>query len=216
VQLQPLGNAVQAAAQPLDATLTALPSFAADAGPALQSLGDNAPLLQRLSSGALGPVQRLAPVAARLDTFAGKLAPVTTALDSGHVFRDLLRLMFGWARTIQQRDGLGHIFGLRLTVNARDLTSAVERLLRVHPKAPTHAHAHARTVAALAPVAAAPAAATAAPSPLAAPVSALKQTVQHVVGPATAAVKSAAAGIAAPVQSTDKQLQGLLSYLLGR
>ena len=212
-QLQPLGTAVQAAAPPLDATLTALPSFTRDAKPALASLAQNAPQLQRLSAGALAPVRALAPVASRLDSVARQAGPVSTALDSGNVFRDLLRLMYGWARTIQQRDGLGHIFGLRLTLNTRDLQSALERLLRLHPS--TQAAKHARPRAATAP-AAAGASTPAATAPAQRKPADVVSALQQLVGSTTSAVNKTVAGLAPPVQSTVQQLQGLLRYLTGR
>jgi hypothetical protein len=126
-----------------------------------------------------------------------------TALDSGNVFRDLLALMYGWARTIQQRDGIGHIFGLRLTLNANDLTSTIQRLLQLHPSG-HHAGATAapRRVVRTPPAAAGAPTLTPAPTPVATP------------APAST-VQSTTAGVGASLQSTTKQLSGLLSYLLG-
>jgi phospholipid/cholesterol/gamma-HCH transport system substrate-binding protein len=206
-QLQPLGAAIQGVAPPLLATLAALPSFAVQARPALDALAQNAPLLQRLSVGAYPAVRRLAPVASRLTTDASQLAPVVTALDSGNVFRDLLRLMFGWARTIQQRDGIGHIFGLRLTVNINDLTSAVQRLLRLHPSGASRPPAAAAVTptASATPPQRATTPSTPPPSRPGTPVAA----VQQLLGTVSSTVR-------APLQSTGQQLSGLLSYLLGR
>jgi hypothetical protein len=197
----------------LVATLAALPSFAVEARPALDALAQNAPLLQRLSVGAYPAVRRLAPVASRLTTDARQLAPVVTALDSGNVFRDLLRLMFGWARTIQQRDGIGHIFGLRLSVNINDLTSAIQRLLRLHPSGagrPPAVAAVTSGAAAVTPTASAtPQRATTPstppPSRPGSPVAALQQLLGTVSSTAHGAL-----------QSTSQQLNGLLSYLIGR
>jgi virulence factor Mce-like protein len=211
LELRPLGAALQSIASPLTATLGALPSFAAQARPALRSLAANAPALGRLASGALAPVQKLAPAAGRLNDVAGQLAPVMTALDSGNTFRDLLDLMFGWARTIQQRDGLGHIFGLRLTLNANDLTSVIQRLLKLHPgttslqRAPAATAAPARSAAQSLP----------APNPPAGPASA-GPAAGAAKPPPPAALASTAAGVGASLQSTTKQLSGLLAYLLGR
>jgi virulence factor Mce-like protein len=208
LQLRPLGAALQSIASPLTATLGELPAFAAQAQPALRSLAANAPALGRLASGALAPVQKLAPAAGRLNDVARQLAPVMTALDSGNTFRDLLDLMFGWARTIQQRDGIGHIFGLRLTLNANDLTSVIQRLLKLHPATTS---LHAATAAPLRP---------AAPSrPSANPASATPAGTSAAPGaakPLPATLASTTAGVGASLQSTTKQLSGLLSYLLGR
>jgi phospholipid/cholesterol/gamma-HCH transport system substrate-binding protein len=212
-ELRPMGTALQAAAPPVAATLTALSPFAQAAKPALRSLAQNAPMLEQLSTGALPAVRKLAPVAGKLSTFAGQLAPVTTALDSGHAFRDLLRLMFGWARTIQQRDGLGHIFGLRLTINPSDLTSAIQRLLKLHPGHVTAAHDHPRSSAGSRPSSAS---AGAPPTPPPGQPPSPIARVQHLVNSAGAAVKSTVGGLTSPSQPTGKQLQGLLSYLLGR
>jgi phospholipid/cholesterol/gamma-HCH transport system substrate-binding protein len=212
-QLQPLGTAIQAAAPALAATLIALPSFTGDAKPALASIAQNAPQLQRLSAGALAPVRALAPVAGRLDSVARQSGAVSTALDSGNVFRDVLRLVYGWARTIQQRDGLGHIFGLRLTLNVRDLQSALERLLKLHPSERPAQRARPPAATGPAPVSAG----VPAPSPPAQPKPTnAGSTLQQLLGSASSAVNRTLSALAPPVQSTVQQLQGLLHYLTGR
>jgi len=101
--------------------------------------------------------------------------------------------MFGWARTIQQRDGLGHIFGLRLSINLGDLTSTIQRLLKLHPNAASAVRRHVGTTG----------------GPLLSTSGASTPT-------GSAAVKSTVGAVTTPAQSTGQQLQGLLTYLLGR
>jgi hypothetical protein len=127
--LQPASAALRGVAPPLTRALTDLPAFTHDALPALRAVAANAPWLQRLSAGAQPTISHLRPSAGDLSTFATELAPVVRALDKGDVMRDALKVMWGWARTIQGSDGLGHIFGLRLTVDNTLITSALQRLL---------------------------------------------------------------------------------------
>jgi phospholipid/cholesterol/gamma-HCH transport system substrate-binding protein len=140
--LRPASAALRGTAPQLASTLGDLPAFTRDAVPALQAVSETSPLLRRLSLGVRPTVARLRPAAAELDAFAAQLAPVVKALDTGGVMQDALRVMWGWARTIQGTDGLGHIFGLRVNVDDTVYSSLLQRLTlpsgktRRHPKLP--------------------------------------------------------------------------------
>lgn len=115
---------LRAAAAPLTSTLLQLPAFSAAARPALRTVRAVAPSLQRLADQGTPVARRLGPAAGELSTFARAAAPASHVLDAG--IDDTLGLMEGWARAIQTRDGVGHVFRAGLTLSP-DLISALEQ-----------------------------------------------------------------------------------------
>jgi hypothetical protein len=94
-----------------------VPAFVKDAKPLLATATDVSPDLRRLGTQASPTVRRLKPTAQRLSTFASKFAPVVRIADQAGGLDGLLGIMNGWVKTIQNSDGLGHVFRLRLQVD---------------------------------------------------------------------------------------------------
>jgi len=108
--LAPAARGLRAAAPPLTQTLRELAPFTQAARPALRTVRAVAPSLQRLAREGTPVVRRLGPAAMQLSAFARTADPVTQSLDAG--IADLLGMMEGWTRAIQNRDGTGHVYRL--------------------------------------------------------------------------------------------------------
>jgi virulence factor Mce-like protein len=124
--LGPAARAITATAPELTATLSVLPAFQQAAAPALGEAVGVAPLLTRLGAQATPVVVRAAPTVAALSTFAGAAGPAFGALNVS--IDDALGLVEGWARSIQGRDHIGHVFHGRALLGpefARSLISQV-------------------------------------------------------------------------------------------
>lgn len=106
--LGPASRGLEATAAPLTDTLRELPSFVNAARPTLRTARSVAPMLGRLAREASPVVNRLGPAGKSLRTFAKSLRPVSNLLDDG--VADTLGVLQGWARSIQNRDGVGHVF----------------------------------------------------------------------------------------------------------
>ncbi|WP_205699631.1 MlaD family protein [Conexibacter sp. SYSU D00693] len=126
--LAPAAASLRASAPALTDVLRRLPAFAADASGTLTTARDTAPALTRLGRRGAAPVSRLRPLADRLATFAADLAPVTKTLDGS--MADALGFVHGFARAMQQRDGLGHLLRLHEVVNADSLKVLVDRYVK--------------------------------------------------------------------------------------
>lgn len=124
--LGPAANGLEMTAEPLTATLRALPGFAEAARPALQTAREVSPALTRLGDRAAPVVRRLAPAASDLRRFADASDPVTRVLDHG--IADVLGVLQGWARAIQNTDGAGHVFRVNAVVGS-DVLNAVRRYI---------------------------------------------------------------------------------------
>jgi ABC-type transporter Mla subunit MlaD len=133
--LRPAALALRSTAAPLTGVLRSLPVLDPSAVTTLKTARAVAPSLTRLGNGASPFVRRLEPTAAKLNTFAYALAPVSSTFDRGIV--DVLRTLEGWARSIQVRDGASHIFRAELVFSPQLLTTLLDGFL-----APSNASAH--------------------------------------------------------------------------
>lgn len=115
--LVPAARDLRATTGPLLDTLNRVPSFVTDTQPLLHTATDVSPDLRRLGTKAAPTVRRLKPTAKRLATFANRLAPVVKIADQAGGLDGLLGVMNGWVKTIQNSDGLGHVFRLRLQLD---------------------------------------------------------------------------------------------------
>jgi hypothetical protein len=66
----------------------------------------------------------MGPMGGELASFAAAFNPASAVLQKG--FPDLLGLMEGWARTIQNRDAAGHVFRVGATLD-NDLINTLRR-----------------------------------------------------------------------------------------
>jgi phospholipid/cholesterol/gamma-HCH transport system substrate-binding protein len=158
--LRPAARGLSATAPGLTTTLHALPAFTSAARPALSALSQAAPDLAKLGRQGAPTIRRLRSVADALNALTGDTDKVTRTLDLGA--GDLLGLMEGWARTIQPRDAVGHVFRIDPTLTpyarqaieayVRDGTIPGARRRRAHRRggavsAPAPAHAPAQGAA---------------------------------------------------------------------
>jgi phospholipid/cholesterol/gamma-HCH transport system substrate-binding protein len=168
-QLSPTANELHAAAPALTTTLAALPGFAAAAQPTLRDIRSVAPALTRLGTQGVPPIKALRPTAQQLSTFSTAMAPNMTTLADG-AMNSALNLTDGWARTITERDALGHVFRIQLVIDGDLLKGPLFNSLNP-PKAPARHRAPAARHHALAKpgshAAPAPAAAAAPSTPAA-------------------------------------------------
>jgi phospholipid/cholesterol/gamma-HCH transport system substrate-binding protein len=128
--LRPAARSLTASAAPLTGVLKALPSLTPIAVKTLDATRRVAPSLTRLADGTTPLVRRLKPTAAQLAETATLLAPVSGTLE--RVAPDALAVLEAWARAIQTRDGLGHVFRGSLTLSHELTSSLIERF--VHPQ----------------------------------------------------------------------------------
>ncbi len=112
--LAPAARGLTTSAEPLRAALRELPGFATAAQPTLRAAAAAAPDLARLGRRTSPVVRRLRPAAAQLGRTSQALEPVSAALDDG--IADVLGMLQGWARAIQNRDAAGHVFRVSATV----------------------------------------------------------------------------------------------------
>ncbi|MCW3041155.1 MAG: Virulence factor Mce family protein [Solirubrobacterales bacterium] len=198
VPLRPAARGLKATAQPLTATLRALPAFTAAARPTLRTARSVAPTLERLGRQAAPVVIRLRPAAASLRTFATALRPVSSLLDNS--IGDTLGVMQGWARAIQNRDNVGHVF--RVSV---ELGGDAVNTLNQFVKSPPARSALRRPAANAGSVPGAPTVTPAAP----------ERRLPQLSLPKVIAPKLPLPNITAPGQ-LGSGLGGLLDYLMGR
>jgi len=125
-RLEPAAVELRRTAAPLAATLKSVPGFRSAAAPTLSQVRTVSPNLSRLAREASPTIRRLQPLSDDLVTFSRALDPVTRILDVQT--NPLLRVMEGWARTIQIRDGLGHLFRTEVTVDEELLTTLLAQL----------------------------------------------------------------------------------------
>jgi phospholipid/cholesterol/gamma-HCH transport system substrate-binding protein len=131
--LGPASNALREAAPPLTAVLRALPAFREEARPTLAEARTAAPLLTELAEVTRPFARRLRPAAGQLRRFSRSLAPVTSMLDRGGM-SDTLGVLEGWARAIQVRDGLGHLFRSEVVIDDDLVATVVDHYVGGVPK----------------------------------------------------------------------------------
>jgi ABC-type transporter Mla subunit MlaD len=112
--LGPAARAISATAPGLTSTLAQLDPFQRAAEPALRQAIAVAPSLTRLGDKATPVIRRANPTLASLSGFAREAAPVTRLLDVS--IDDTMGVLEGWARAIQDRDGVGHMFHGKATI----------------------------------------------------------------------------------------------------
>jgi virulence factor Mce-like protein len=131
VPLRPAADAIRATAPALTDTLAQLPGFQKAAEPTLQRATDVAPTLTKLAAGATPVLRRARPTLTALQSVASTSKPLTDVLRVS--IDDGLGLAEGWARAIQTRDKLGHVFRGRAILPVNTLASLVARLVSQQP-----------------------------------------------------------------------------------
>jgi phospholipid/cholesterol/gamma-HCH transport system substrate-binding protein len=130
--LRPAARDLRTASPNLARTLERLPAFAKDADATLAEATRVAPDLRRLARSSTPTLRRLRPTADRLAGFSSTAKPLLDQLGAPtpqeSSARSFLSFMDGWENTTYQRDSLGHVFRLRLTLDDEALTSALQRL----------------------------------------------------------------------------------------
>jgi virulence factor Mce-like protein len=126
--LYPAMVQLRAAAPPLADVLAQAPSFATDANEALHAAREVAPDLTRLGAQGTPLLHRVVPTVLELSSFASSLQKVTTGLDQQGSMKALLRFIAGWAGVIGQRDGLGNVFRVHVTLSPQLVTSVLQRM----------------------------------------------------------------------------------------
>jgi phospholipid/cholesterol/gamma-HCH transport system substrate-binding protein len=123
VPLGPAARGLRATAPALTSTLKELPGFTKAARPALRTIREVSPDLQRLGTEGAPVVRRLKPLAGELATFSEALDPVSKTLDTG--VADVLGVLEGWARATQGYDSASHIFRFGLTLGPAALSDII-------------------------------------------------------------------------------------------
>lgn len=125
-RLKPAAAELQRTAPPLTDALQRLPDLEKDAKPTLATVKDVSPALSRLGRKGTPVVSRLGLPARELQRFSDVFGPLSRTLDSQT--NPLLRMMEGWARTVQVRDNAGHVFRLDIVPNQELLTSLASKI----------------------------------------------------------------------------------------
>jgi hypothetical protein len=228
--LTPAAAQIGASAAPLDALLGRVRPFQRAAVPALNEAAAVSPLLTKLGVNATPIVKQALPTFTSLTKIAKLAYPLSYWLQVATP--DLLGVMQGWSRSIQFRDGLGHVFHAEVDISP----SVVVNLAKLGAPASANRRAGAKPR----PTAAGSntTAPTQAPLPpattgsrLAKPLSGLLSAVSRTLGGVTGTLGgvsktlkgvSSALGLApspppsASGSSNGSNLTGLLKYLLGK
>lgn len=229
--LGPAASDITQTAPRLTAALDQIPAFQRAAQPALTSAERVAPQLTRLAVGATPVITAAGPVARSVATFATDAKPLTYA--AGQSIDNLLGLIEGWARSIQGRDGIGHVFHGRALIGPELINSLVNSLStptasnrRAQHAAKPNANPSPGTQPAATPTTTTPSSGTRAPlggvvSGLGGAASGLTSTLGHLLGalhPSGANPGASSSTTTTPSSSGSGSgsLQHLLSYLLDR
>jgi phospholipid/cholesterol/gamma-HCH transport system substrate-binding protein len=124
--LGPAARELEATAPQLQRTLNEIDPVRRAATPALRTVTKVAPSLTRLGRGATPVLRRAVPVADRLASFTGSAVPVLRAVDGS--IDNLVGTLENWARAIQFRDGLSHVFRGEGSITPDVLESVLNRL----------------------------------------------------------------------------------------
>jgi phospholipid/cholesterol/gamma-HCH transport system substrate-binding protein len=219
VPLGPAARLLATTAPALRATLAQLEPFRMAAKPALAAAQSVAPLLTRLGVQAAPVISSSLPTVSELATFAQASPPLTSAL--GASIDNIMGAVQGWARAIQGRDSIGHLFRGHLSLDAEMVKSVLSQLPAFAPivagrryRAAQQPLAHPPTPA----VAPAAPAATPAPTAASAPPPAGAQPLQglpKIVGGLLGTVLSGVAHRPPPSgQPSGTTLSKLLGFLL--
>ena len=211
-RLVPASKDLLSASTPLASTLTQLPGFVSSAQPTLRTATAVSGDLGRLGLKGAPVIKRLRPTASQLSDFTQQAQPLIDTLDQKNGLNAMFGLMNGWDKTIQTRDGLGHVFRLRPEIDAEMLTHA---LAAYAPPGLLSSTKTKKLPAIKAPVAAAPSKPAAkAPSLLKLPsiLDPAVSAVKKIVGSVTGIVSGVVGG---NKQSSEGDSSRLLDYLLG-
>lgn len=126
VPLGPAARYITDAAPELNATLAQLDPFRRAADPTLVEATRVAPALTRLATGATPVVRRATPVVTQLATFSAALAAISQIVNKSA--DNLVATLQNWARAIQLRDGLSHVFRGEASITPQILWSMVNQL----------------------------------------------------------------------------------------
>jgi len=124
--LGPAARNLSASSEPLRTTLDALPAFESSARPTLRTLQRVAPNLTLLGKRTTPVLRRAQPALSSLADTVGRAAPVTSALDVS--IDDTLGFIEGWARAIQTRDSVSHLFRGRASIGPESMRSLLSRM----------------------------------------------------------------------------------------
>lgn len=127
-QLSPAADDLTRAAPQLNTTLQRLPQFTKDAQGALDEIQRTSPALSRLGKNSTPTLRALRPTLGKLSQFTKDFQPFVDTLDQNGGTKALLGFVNGWASTTSQRDGLGHVFRLRVTADSSALTGLLQRV----------------------------------------------------------------------------------------
>jgi virulence factor Mce-like protein len=127
VPLGPAAGQIATTAPYLAQTLAQVGGFQTAARPALTAATAVAPQLTQLANGATPVLVQANPVVGALAHFSSALGPVSGILN--HSVDNLLAVVDNWARAIQFRDGLSHVFRGQGGVTVDTLQSVINRLL---------------------------------------------------------------------------------------
>jgi phospholipid/cholesterol/gamma-HCH transport system substrate-binding protein len=214
-RLVPASKDLLSASGPLASTLQRLPEFVDSAKPTLRTATEVSGDLGRLGQRGAPVIKRLRPTAEKLSNFATEADPLVKTLADQNGLNAMYGLMNGWDKTIQTRDGLGHVFRLRPELDAELLTHALAAygppglLKALNPKKA------AKAPAAKAPAAQAPAAKK--PSLLPSILDPAVGAVNKIVGQVSGVLKGVTTGLTGGGTKTDHSGDSsrLLDYLLG-
>lgn len=126
--LIPASIDLRKAAPSLAKTLATLPSFASSAQATLNTVTQDSAAITRLGSEGAPIVARLEPTVDRLNTFSQALAPNVSTLDNGGA-QQLLGVLTGWTKVVQDRDSLGHVFRIRAVLDPEILEDTIDSFL---------------------------------------------------------------------------------------
>jgi hypothetical protein len=129
VALRPAAVDLRDTAAPLSATLRELPAFAAAADDTLRAAQRVSPDLRRLGLRAAPTVARLRPTLDRLERVvtSSKSSVDALAVPSGGVDQ-LLWFLQAFGRTVQDSDGLGHLYGVHVSVSDQIVNNVLDRM----------------------------------------------------------------------------------------
>jgi phospholipid/cholesterol/gamma-HCH transport system substrate-binding protein len=125
VALTPAAADLQQTTPSLAQTLARLPTFVSDANGALDEARQVSPALARLGTQSAPILGEMRPATATLASFAAKSRSFLGTLDQQAGLKWFLGFIAGWTGVTQDRDGLGHLFRLRLSLDDQSITSAL-------------------------------------------------------------------------------------------
>jgi hypothetical protein len=196
-----------------------LPEFVSSAQPTLRTATQVSGDLGKLGLRGAPVIKRLRPTASKLSDFTQQAQPLVDTLDKQNGLDAMYGLMNGWDKTIQTRDGLGHVFRLRPVVDEELLTHALAAYAPPGLLTSKKAKKVATKAAPAAPAAEAPAAKKPGLLPKLLPsiLDPAIGAVNKIVGSVTDVVKGAAGGLLGKnkQQQDSGDSSRLLDYLLG-